>query len=122
MEVVDPSALGMARVLAVGAHPDDAEYYAGGTLAHFADAGVHVSVLTCTSGGRGGRDVANAVTIRAAEQLRAASHIPFHEHFNLGRQDGELVNDDALRERIVHALRRVRPDVVVTHDPRAIFV
>jgi LmbE family N-acetylglucosaminyl deacetylase len=106
----------------VGAHPDDAEYYAGGTLARFADAGVPVSLLVCTSGGRGGRDVKNAVTIRAAEQERAASHIPFHERANLGRHDGELVNDDALRERIVYALRSIRPDVVVTHDPRAIFV
>ena len=121
METLDPSALGAARVLAVGAHPDDAEFYAGGTLALFADAGAHVSLVVCTGGGRGGRGLEDAVSVRAGEQAAAAERIPFHERANLGRSDGELANDDSLRERLVHALRRVKPDVVVTHDPRAVF-
>jgi LmbE family N-acetylglucosaminyl deacetylase len=121
LEDVDPGSLPVGRVLAVGAHPDDAEYYAGGTLARFADAGAHVSLVVCTGGGRGGRGLTDPVGVRAAEQEQAARHIPFHERLNLGRTDGELVNDDPLRERLVFALRRVRPDVVVTHDPRLVF-
>ncbi|HTO06071.1 MAG TPA: PIG-L deacetylase family protein [Myxococcota bacterium] len=121
MEELDPTALGATRVLAVGAHPDDAEFYAGGTLARLADAGAHVGLVVCTGGGRGGRDLDEPVAARAAEQEAAAAHVPFHERVNLGREDGELVNDDALRERLVWWLRRVRPDVVVTHDPRAVF-
>jgi LmbE family N-acetylglucosaminyl deacetylase len=121
METVDPSALGAARVLAVGAHPDDAEFFAGGTLALLADAGARVSLVVCTGGGRGGRGLTDPVSVRAAEQAAAAERIPFHERANLGRIDGELVNDDSLRERLVHALRRVKPDVVFTHDPRAVF-
>jgi LmbE family N-acetylglucosaminyl deacetylase len=121
MEELDPTALGATRVLAVGAHPDDAEFYAGGTLARLADAGAHVALVVCTGGGRGGRDLDDPVAARAAEQESAGTHIPFHERVNLGRSDGELVNDDSLRERLVFALRRVRPDVVVTHDPRLVF-
>lgn len=121
MEEVDPTALGTARVLAVGAHPDDAEYYAGGTLARFADAGAQVALLVCTGGERGGRGLDDPVAVRASEQAVAAGIIPFHSRLNLGRSDGELANDDSLRERLVHALRRVKPDIVFTHDPRAVF-
>lgn len=121
MEDIDPSSLGASRVLVVGAHPDDAEYYAGGTLARFADAGARVSLVVCTGGGRGGRGLDDPVAVRAAEQAVAAEHVPFHARENLGRSDGELANDDPLREKLVHALRRVRPDIVVTHDPRAVF-
>jgi len=121
MEEVDPTALGTARVLAVGAHPDDAEYYAGGTLARFADAGANVTLLVCTGGGLGGRGLDDPVAVRASEQAVAAGIIPFHSRVNLGRADGELANDDSLRERLVHALRRVRPDIVFAHDPRAVF-
>jgi LmbE family N-acetylglucosaminyl deacetylase len=121
METLDPTALGAARVLAVGAHPDDAEFYAGGTLARFAEARVQVTLVVCTGGGRGGRGLTDPVAARAAEQEVAASIIGFHERRNLGRTDGELVNDDALRERLVFALRSTRPDIVVTHDPRAVF-
>jgi len=121
LEEVDPTALGTARVLAVGAHPDDAEYYAGGTLARFADAGANVTLLVCTGGGRGGRGLDDPVAVRSSEQAVAAGIVPFHARLNLGRVDGELANDDALRERLVFALRRVRPDVVFAHDPRAVF-
>jgi LmbE family N-acetylglucosaminyl deacetylase len=121
MEELDPTALGAARVLAVGAHPDDAEFYAGGTLARFADAGVRVALCVCTGGGRGGRGLTDPVAARAAEQAAAAEIVPFHERVNLARIDGELANDDSLRERLVFELRRVRPDIVVTHDPRAVF-
>jgi LmbE family N-acetylglucosaminyl deacetylase len=121
MDELDPTALGAQRVLAVGAHPDDAEFYAGGTLARFADAGAHVALVVCTGGGRGGRGLEDPVAARAEEQARAAAIVPFHERNNLGRVDGELVNDDPLRERLVYHLRRLRPDIVVTHDPRLVF-
>jgi LmbE family N-acetylglucosaminyl deacetylase len=121
MDELDPTALGAQRVLAVGAHPDDAEFYAGGTLARFADAGAQVALVVCTGGGRGGRGLEDPVAARADEQARAAALVPFHERANLGRVDGELANDDALRERLVFHLRRLRPDVVVTHDPRLVF-
>src|SRR5262245_7901112 len=121
MEALHPSALGAPRVLVVGAHPDDAEYFAGGTLLRFVENGARVALTVCTGGGRGGRDLDDPVAVRAAEQAAAAQVMGFAARENLGRTDGELQNDEALREGIVHALRRERPDVVITHDPRAVF-
>jgi len=121
MEPLELGALGTPRVLVVGAHPDDAEYYAGGTLLRLVLQGARVALTVCTGGGRGGRDLEDPVAIRAAEQAAAAEVMGFAARENLGRTDGELVVDEALRESIVFALRRERPDIVVTHDPRALF-
>jgi len=122
MEPLDLGTLGIPRVLLVGAHPDDAEYYAGGTLLGLVDRGARVALTVCTAGGRGGRDLDDPVAIRAAEQAAAAEVMGFAPRENLGRSDGELVVDEALREGLVCALRRERPDIVITHDPRALFV
>ncbi len=109
------------RVLAIGAHPDDAEYFAGGTIARLADAGAHVALLVCTDGSRGGRDVEDVARVRAAEQTLAAQVLGFRAAANLGRTDGELANDDALRAALALAVRRSRPELVLTHDPRTLW-
>ncbi len=109
------------RVLAIGAHPDDAEYFAGGTLARLVDGGAHVALVVCTDGGRGGRGVANVAEVRAREQERAAKVVGFRDVANLCRPDGALANDDALRAELALAVRRQRPDLVLTHDPRTLW-
>ena len=45
------------RALAVSAHPDDAEFYAGATLAALAKGGAEVALVICSDGARGGHDV-----------------------------------------------------------------
>jgi len=45
-----PTAVTYDSVLAVGAHPDDCEFYAGGTLAGLARAGARVTLVVCTDG------------------------------------------------------------------------
>jgi LmbE family N-acetylglucosaminyl deacetylase len=109
------------RVLAIGAHPDDAEYFAGGTLAGLALAGAQVSLLVCTDGARGGRGVENVARVRSAEQASAARILGFREHANLGRPDGELSNDDRLRAALALSVRRQRPELVLSHDPRTLW-
>ena len=109
------------RVLAIGAHPDDAEYFAGGTLARLADAGAHVALVVCTDGARGGRGFENVAQVRAREQADAAKVVGFREVANLRRPDGALVNDDALRADLALAVRRQRPELVLTHDPRTLW-
>ncbi len=109
------------RVLAIGAHPDDAEYFAGGTLARFADACAQVALVVCTDGGRGGRGFENVAQVRAGEQANAAKVIGFRDAANLGRPDAALVNDDALRAELALAVRRRRPELVLTHDPRTLW-
>jgi len=121
METFEPTEPRFARVLAVGAHPDDAEFFAGGTLARLADAGARVGLVVLTDGGRGGRGLDDPARVRAAEQARAAEIVPFHARENLGRPDGALVADEALRAALAAILRRERPELVLTHDPRTFF-
>src|SRR5437868_1678856 len=68
--VIDPSA--PASLLVVMAHPDDAEFSAGGTLARWTDAGVRVTYCVCTDGDKGtsdpSRDPREVAEQRIAEQ------------------------------------------------------
>lgn len=114
-----------ARVVAVYAHPDDADVSSGGTLARWADAGSEVHVVLCAVGDKGSgdadRDVGELVRLRAAEVEAAREVLGVRSVCNLGRLDGEIENDLATRGAIVEVLRRVRPEVLVCPDPLAVF-
>ena len=110
------------RALAIGAHPDDVEFGAGGTLAKWAAGGCQLLHVICTDGSKGSweasDDVSRLVSIRQEEQ-RAASRAlgGSGEVVFLGWPDGEL--DSGLRQRweVAYWIRRFRPDVVLGHDP-----
>jgi LmbE family N-acetylglucosaminyl deacetylase len=119
---VDEELPRFARVLAVGAHPDDAEFYAGGTLARLRDAGSRVVLAVCTDGSRGGRGRSDVAAVRAREQAAAASLLGVDDVAFLGFEDGSLEACDALRERIVERVRRERPELVLGHDPRTLWI
>jgi LmbE family N-acetylglucosaminyl deacetylase len=114
--------LPVARALALGAHPDDAELAAGGLLAGWARGGVHVEVACFTAGEKGSPDPGadperlgrsrRAEAQAAARVLGAAGPVRF-----LGAVDGELEATMALRVAVARLVRTVRPDVVVGHDP-----
>ena len=111
-----------ARALAVGAHPDDVEFGAGATLARWAEAGCEVSLLVCTDGSKGtwdpDADVTGLVATRQAEQRDAARALgATGEVAFLGRVDGELVADPTATAEVAHWIRRLRPDVLLGHDP-----
>ena len=111
-----------ARALAVGAHPDDVEFGCGGTLAKWAAAGCEISHLVCTDGSKGSWDPADdPATLVASRQVeqRAASvalggtgSVVF-----LGWRDGELESGLRQRADLCYWIRRLRPDVVLGHDP-----
>ncbi len=109
------------RVLTIGAHPDDAEFGAGATLAKWASAGSHVVMLVMTDGSKGSWDPevdqAGLVKTRKREQRAAAERLGATDIVLLDHIDGELENTMALREEISAWIRRVQPDVVLTHDP-----
>ncbi|HVM09229.1 MAG TPA: PIG-L deacetylase family protein [Acidimicrobiales bacterium] len=112
------------RVLAVYAHPDDADVSAGGTLATWAEAGAHIEVVVCAMGDKGAvdpsTDAAELAQRRADEVGAAADALGIDGVHLLGRPDGEVVNDASLRGEIVGLIRSVRPDTVVCPDPTAI--
>jgi LmbE family N-acetylglucosaminyl deacetylase len=112
----------LSRVLAIGAHPDDVEYFAGATLAGFAAAGATVGVVICTDGARGGAEGgAFLAERRRAEAERAAESLGLQAPIFLGHPDGGLVVDDGLRRDLVREIRRARPELVLVHDPSTLF-
>ena len=110
------------RALAVGAHPDDIEFGCGGTLAKWAAAGCDIHHLVCTDGSRGtwdaGEDPAQLVVTREQEQIAAAAALGGTSPVTFLRwPDGELEAGLRQRWQICAAIRTIRPDVVVGHDP-----
>lgn len=112
-------------VLAVYAHPDDADVGCGGTLARWAKDGSAVHLVVCTDGGKGTRDPmvdpTGLARTRAGELEASSALIGTASVSCLGRHDGELEDSDVLRGTLVELVRRLRPDVVCGHDPTAIF-
>jgi LmbE family N-acetylglucosaminyl deacetylase len=110
------------RVLAVGAHPDDCEFYAGGTLAGLARAGARLTLVVCTDGAQGGQVGGAALSERRREEAeRAAKELGAAELVWLGHPDGALRDDGALVGDLVREIRRARPLLVLAHDPRALW-
>ena len=109
------------RVLAIGAHPDDIEFGAGGTLARWAADGADITMLIVTDGSKGtwepDRDPAQLAAERQQEQVAAAATLGAGRVIHLAEVDGELEVSMRLRERLCLAIRRAQPDVLLTHDP-----
>lgn len=114
------------RVLAIMAHPDDPEFFAGGTLAAWASCGAEVYVLILTDGSKGSDDPAMTpdalVAIRQQEQRAASAAEGVKDVFFLGYVDGELVSTSPQIQRdVVRVIRQLRPDAVLTLDPSLVF-
>jgi LmbE family N-acetylglucosaminyl deacetylase len=110
------------RVLVVIAHPDDAEFWLGGTIATWTAAGMAVSYLVLTDGEAGGFDPAvpraDIPTIRRAEQEKAAAALGVREVRFLGLPEGSLLHPGReLHVELVRTIRRVRPERIVTWSP-----
>jgi LmbE family N-acetylglucosaminyl deacetylase len=109
------------RILAVLAHPDDADFGAGGTIARWTDEGIEVTYCLVTDGDAGGfdRSVARAdiPVIRRTEQRNAAKAVGVEDVRFLGYPDGRLELALDLRRDISRVIRQVRPQRVLTQSP-----
>ena len=107
-------------ILAIGAHPDDTEFSAGGSIALFTAAGRRVSYVVCTDGSKGSKDRSIAQTDliarRKVEQRSAARVLGVTDILFLDQVDGELENNRQVRLRIAKRIRELRPSVILTHD------
>jgi LmbE family N-acetylglucosaminyl deacetylase len=114
------------RVLVVAAHPDDIEFGAAGTVARWIAAGAEVRYLLVTRGDKGSDDPATdpaaLAVLREAEQRRAAAELGVASVDFLDEPDGQVEPSLRLRERVTRAIRAVRPEIVMTHDPTVLFV
>lgn len=113
------------RVMAIFAHPDDPEFFAGGLLAKFGSEGKRLIYVLATSGDKGSDDAAmtheQLILIREEEQRAAAMCASAHAEdvIFLRIPDGELMPDLTLRRNLVRVIRQQKPDVVITNDPTA---
>jgi LmbE family N-acetylglucosaminyl deacetylase len=112
-------------VLGIAAHPDDLDFGAAGTMAHFAEQGAAVHYLILTDGSSGSEDremtAERLIKIREKEQRAAVKAIGGKGVTFLGYPDGRLEVTMDLKREIVKVLRTVRPDVVVTMDPSVLY-
>ena len=109
------------RALVIGAHPDDNEFGAGGTIARLITEGWDVTYIIGTNGNKGSHDPAISpyalAAQREAEQLAAAAVIGGARVIFLRYNDGEIEATPALRLEMALYLRMLRPHRVFTHDP-----
>jgi N-acetyl-1-D-myo-inositol-2-amino-2-deoxy-alpha-D-glucopyranoside deacetylase len=142
----DPRGEATRRLLLVHAHPDDETTTCGASMAHYADRGVHVALVTCTRGEEGEVLVEDLAHLAAADQDRLGEHretelatamavLGVTDYRYLGEPGeyrdsgmaGEPSNDhpaafcrvpvDEAAARLVPTIRSLRPQVLVTYDP-----
>ncbi|HPG65753.1 MAG TPA: PIG-L family deacetylase [Candidatus Hydrogenedentes bacterium] len=106
------------NVVCIGAHPDDAEFHAGGSAVKWAQLGHRVVFVSLTNGDIGHHAMGGGVLAqrRRAEALRSA-RIGGVEDVVLDHHDGELDPSLELRREVVRLIRRYEADLVLTHRP-----
>ena len=109
------------RVLVVIPHPDDGEFWCGGSVSSWVGQGASVHYLLCTDGGKGTSDrqatSADLAVTREAEQQEAAKMLGVQDVVMLHYPDGELEDTTAFRKEVVRQIRRVQPEVVICPEP-----
>lgn len=112
---------GPRNALVIVAHPDDAEFLCGGTVARWCAEGWTVDYVLTTSGDMGSKDEGmtreKLLGIREKEQRAAAKALGVRECVFLRYPDGYVEDTAELRGRLVREIRRLKPDLVVTWDP-----
>lgn len=116
------------NILVILAHPDDPEFFCGGSLARWAREGHRITYSLLTCGDKGFNDSttkdmtpATLCALRQVEQRAAGDVIGVADIHFLDREDGVLVPDLDLRRDVVRIIRREKPDIVVTCDPQNLF-
>jgi LmbE family N-acetylglucosaminyl deacetylase len=118
-------ALSPRAVVAVYAHPDDADVAAGGVIASWAAQGSDVYLVVTCDGSKGTHGTSSSSSrladLRRLELATAAKLLGVREVHCLDIVDGEVTNSDDLRRILVEIIRRYRPEVVLGPDPTATF-
>ncbi len=109
------------KILVILAHPDDPEFFCGGTLSIWAHEGHDIVYCLLTKGDKGINEdfkgVKDIKQLRIEEQQNAAEVIGAHQITFLDNEDGYLVPSLELRKEVARVIRKEKPDIVVTCDP-----
>lgn len=113
-----PKAENKLRIIVFGAHPDDAEYKAGGTAAKWAKLGHHVKLVSVTNGDIGHWKMAGGpLALRRKAEVKAAAKILGVTSEVLDIHDGELLPTLENRKTITKLIREWNADIVIAHRP-----
>jgi len=113
----------MPGILLILAHPDDETFFAAGTIAKYAESGVDIGLVCATRGERGATgdlcSIEELPRVREAELREAARILGIRSVDVLPYEDQKLrdVPPGEIRPLIVGAVRRQRPEIVITFDP-----
>src|SRR3954471_7005373 len=105
--------------IAIGAHPDDIEFYIAGTLLLLKQAGYETHYLNLATGNCGSveYDSPTARKIRKAEAQAAARILGAHFHPSV-TDDLEIIYSLKLLRKVAAIIREVKPTIVLTHSPQ----
>lgn len=120
---LEPMVTDWDTALAVVAHPDDVEFGAGGAVAAWTAAGKKISYLMLSRGEAGiaGLPPEKAAPVREAEQRESAAMVGVADIEFLDHKDGVIEYGVALRRDIALAIRRYRPELIITFNHRDCF-
>src|SRR5689334_4197861 len=106
------------RIIVFGAHPDDAEFKAGGTAAKWAKLGHKVKLVSVTNGDIGHWQTAGGpLALRRAAEAQACAKILGVTSQVLDIHDGELLPTLEHRRTITRLIRGWQADIVISHRP-----
>ncbi len=104
------------RLLILGAHPDDAEYHAGGLAAIYAALGHEVKMVSMTNGAAGHHErPPQEMAVLRREEAAAAGRIIGATYETWDIPDGELMPTLDVRRRVIREIRTFAPDLLLTH-------
>jgi N-acetylglucosamine malate deacetylase 1 len=109
---------GKLKIVVFGAHPDDAEYKAGGVGARWAKQGHHVLLCSVTNGDIGHWQMAGGpLAERRTREVEACSKKLGTTALVLDIHDGELEPNLENRKKIIRVIRQWKADIVISHRP-----
>ncbi len=100
-------------ILAFGAHPDDVEISASGTILKHIDLGYKCGIVDLTQGELGTRGSAE-LRLQEAEKSKGILGLEIRE--NLGFADGFFQNDKKRQLEIVKIIRKYQPEIVLANS------
>ena len=128
MDIKDISWKSPQNILVILAHPDDPEFFCGGTIAKWIIEGHNVRYCLLTKGEKGVNEKfmlndSNAIKrLRIEEQTKAAAILGIANIFFYNNPDGYLQPNLLVRRQVVQAIRRIKPDIVVSCDPTNYYI
>lgn len=114
------------NILVILAHPDDPEFFLGGTIARWTRMGHRVRYILLTHGDKGGKDISllpdEIAKIRVEEQINAANILGVKHVQFMNYSDGYLMPGLEVRRVVTRLIRKEQPDILVSCDPTNLFV